>query len=448
MSKNPSRSLSLGFLFVILVGAFLLTLPISHNDGGWFSFIDALFTSTSAVCVTGLIVVGTAVEYSIFGQLVILFLIQIGGLGFMTIATLIFMLIGKRITLRERLLISESFNENHINGLVKLIKGVVSYTLIAEAIGAVLLAIPFAIEFGFWRGIYCGFFHSISAFCNAGFDLFGVAGAEYQGLTIFVSNAYVCLPIMLLIFMGGLGFSVHANLLNLHKKVKLLLHTKIVVIVSSVLVVLGALFYLLLEWNGAYADLSVGDKILASLFQSVTPRTAGYNTVDQAALSDVSNCITIGLMFIGASPASTGGGIKTTTFFIALILILNSFTDKGDVNYQKEHITVTMIKKTLAIFSLAVITVFCSSIMILFFERNNTEAEFNLLTVLFESVSAFSTVGLTMGITPSLSVGSKLVLILVMFVGRTGPLTLGAAIVRANKKDTKIQYPPAKIMIG
>ena len=424
-----------------------MCLPIAHHDGQWFPFIDALFTSTSAVCVTGLIVVDTAAEYNLFGQFVIMFLIQIGGLGFMAGAMMVFLVLGKRITLQQRLLVKETFSQFKLQGIVALIKKILLYTFVIEGIGAVLLMFAFIPELGWGRGIFTSIFTAVSAFCNAGFDVLGTG--EFKGLTDYASNVLVCLPIMLLIVTGGLGFSVLMDIVGYRNSRIISLHARIVLITTGVLIVFGAVMFMIFEWNRAFAHLDTGGKILAGFFQSVTPRTAGFNTVDQSALSEPSRILTAVLMFIGASPASTGGGIKTTTFVILLLCVSSTLTSKRNVNIGKERVTEDAIKKTLVTVTLALSVVVIGALLISIFELNNAHHE--LMTtgnILFECFSAFSTVGLTAGITPYIGTGSKLVLDCMMFIGRLGPLTMGVALAKKSHGEDNITYPSAKIMIG
>ena len=444
---SSMRTVVLGFGCIILIGAFFLCLPISHKDGQWFPFIDALFTSTSAVCVTGLIVVDTAAEYSLFGQIVIMLLIQIGGLGFMTGAMLVFLILGKRITLQQRLLVKESFGEFKLQGLVVLIKKILLYTLVIEGVGAVLLMFAFVPELGWGRGIFTSLFTSVSAFCNAGFDVLGEG--EFVGLTPYASNVLVCLPIMLLIVTGGLGFSVLMEIVGIRNTRRVSMHARVVLGVTSALILIGAVLFMIFEWNRAFAHLDTGSKILAGFFQSITPRTAGFNTVDQSTLSEPSRILTVVLMFIGASPASTGGGIKTTTFMILVLCVSSLLTSKKNVNIGKERIAEDTIRKALAIVTLALSTIIISAMLISIFELNNAHHE--LMTtgnVLFECFSAFSTVGLSAGITPYISNPSKIVLNFVMFIGRVGPLTMGVALAKKSNKQDNIIFPDAKIMVG
>ncbi len=447
---TPVRVIAVGFALIIFIGAFFLCLPIAHNDGRWFPFMDALFTSTSAVCVTGLIVVDTAAHFNLFGQMVILLLIQIGGLGVMTATTLLFLMMRKRITLKNRLMLQEALSQDRLQGIVLSIKIILTLTFVVELVGALVLMGSFIPAYGGY-GVWVSIFISISAFCNAGFDILGVVGgSQFGSLTAFAQNAFVCLPVMALIIVGGIGFMVLIDIGDrlTKKKKHLSAHTKMVLVITAVLIAFGWIAYLVAEWNGVLKDMSVGGKILSALFQSVTPRTAGFETVSQAALTPVSYMLTLVLMFIGASPSSTGGGVKTTTLAVLLLTGIRTLQGERDVNIGKSKVNITLIKRAITIIMLAMLIIMLNTMLVLIFEGNAHNQSVNVQKALFEVTSAFSTVGLTMGITPSLSVGSKIVLCLTMFIGRVGTLTIGFSIAKHKKINDKIEYTDAKIMIG
>ncbi|HBX47600.1 MAG TPA: Trk family potassium uptake protein, partial [Clostridiaceae bacterium] len=317
---QPDQVLVLGFAAVILTGAFLLMMPVASSDGTVTPFIDCLFTSTSAVCVTGLVTVDTGVHWSLFGQIVIMLLIETGGLGFMTFATMFAILLGRRISLKERLIMQEAYNSFSIQGIVKLALYVMGITFTIEGIGAVLLATQFVPQYGWAKGIYFGIFHAVSAFCNAGFDLIG----GFKNLTPYVENAVVSLTIGGLIVIGGIGFAVITELLNYKKSKKLSLHAKVVLSTTAILIVSGAVLFYLFERSNpeAMGNLSPKGKVLASLFASITPRTAGFNTIPTEKMTLAGQFLTIILMFIGASPGSTGGGIKTSTAALLFMTVV------------------------------------------------------------------------------------------------------------------------------
>ncbi|WP_207729336.1 TrkH family potassium uptake protein [Clostridium sp. 'deep sea'] len=433
---KPAQILALGFAILILIGAILLSLPISAKEGS-LPFLDALFTSTSAVCVTGLIVVNTSEFFSTFGQFIIMLLIQFGGLGIMTMATMVALAIGKRISLKERLLMQEALNTFSMEGLVKLTLVIVKTTLLIEGIAAAILTIRFLPIYGMPNALGLGVFHSISAFCNAGFDLFG------NSLVGFADDIVVNLVITALIIMGGIGFSVMVDIYYRRKFSAFSLHTKIALTMTLTLLVFGTIVFFALEYNNpaTLGTMSVKGKVLSSYFLSVTPRTAGFNTVDTGSLTTATLFITIILMFIGASPGSTGGGVKTTTTGALLFMIGSVIRGKGDANIYGRRIPQDTINKafTIVFISLALVLLVTTILTI-------TE-QLPFLDVFFETMSAFGTVGLSTGITSSLSYFGKITIILTMFVGRVGPMTLAVAFAR-QVKNQAIRYPEERIVVG
>ncbi|HJV17718.1 MAG TPA: TrkH family potassium uptake protein [Bacillales bacterium] len=437
---DPPKIIVLGFAAIILIGALLLTLPISTVDGNGLSFLNALFTATSATCVTGLVVVDTGTTFTMFGQLVILFLIQVGGLGFMTVATLFAFLLGKRISLKERILLQESLNNLSLEGIVRLAKRILIFTAVIEFVGAVLLATRFSFDMPLGKAIYYGIFHSISNFNNAGFDLMG----EFRSLTGYVDDPTVTLTVCTLITLGGLGFIVMNELFEFRQAKRLSLHTKIVLMASSILVVGGTIAIFLLEYSNekTLQPLSFSGKILASLFQSVTPRTAGSNTLNIPDLTQSTLLLTIILMFIGASPGSTGGGIKTTTFTTLLGAVWAQIRGKEDVIFYRQRIVYETIYKALTVTVSGLFLVMFITILLTITEHGK-----DFLMILFEATSAFGTVGLSMGLTPELSPIGRCLIIFTMFAGRVGPLTIAFAVTMRRKPDA-FRYPKGKIMIG
>ena len=444
LKLKQTQAIVIVFAAIIVVGSILLNLPISSRDGHSIGFINALFTATSAVCVTGLVVVDTYIHWTIFGQIIILLLIQVGGLGFMTLATLFSLALGRKISFKERLLIAESLNQNSPQGMVKLIKDILLGTLLFEGLGAIILSIRFAGQFGIRNGIYKGIFHSISAFCNAGFDLMGENG-QFSSLSSYVDDPMVNLTIISLIIVGGLGFAVWEDVYKTRNLSELRLHTKLVLVVTAILLVFGFIFFLALEYSNVKTlqPLSFRGKILASMFQSVTPRTAGFNTLSLPDLTNASKLITIVLMFIGGSPGSTAGGIKTATAGVLLFTVISVLRGCKDVNIFRKRLELEIILRSLAIFVLSLIVIIGTTVVLSIFEKAT------LLEYLFESTSAFGTVGLSMGITPTLSSAGKLALIITMFMGRVGVLTMVMAItVRMQKSEVKLKYPEGKVMVG
>lgn len=439
---TPARVLVLGFAGVILLGAILLTFPQATVDGVGLPFLNALFTSTSAVCVTGLVVVDTGTTLTLFGQIVVISLIQIGGLGFMTFATFFAILLGRRVTFKERLLLQEALNQDSIAGVVRLSKYILVATFSIEFIGALILAIRWSFDMHWKRAVYFGIFHSVSAFNNAGFDLFG----NFSSLTKYVGDPVVNFTIMGLIILGGLGFVVISDLYS-HQGRKLSLHSKIVLKVTAALILFGAMAVFLLEYTNpkTLAGLDPVSKILASFFQSVTPRTAGYNTLDIGSLRTTTLLILIVLMFIGASSGSTGGGIKTTSLAALVFYVMCLFKGKDSVSYQERTIPKEIIQK-------ALVVVFLSGALVLTITAilTMTDPDKDFLKLLFEATSAFGTVGLTTGITPDLSSMGKIAIIFTMYCGRVGLLTLVFALAqkRASTPRSHIKYPDEKIMIG
>lgn len=442
---SPSVQIIWGFAFLILLGTFLLSLPIANKNGEWLNFVDSFFTSTSAVCVTGLIVVDTAVQFTIFGQIIILLLIQIGGLGVVSITSLIFLMLRKKITFSNRMALKESLNRDNIQGIVNFIKKTLLLTFVIEGIGSLLLLYS-TISFtgSFVKGLFSAIFMSISSFCNAGFDIFGTEMNQFVSLNGFASNVLMLLPIMMLIILGGIGFIV---LIDGVKNIKNNQHLKVVLIVTAILVFGGAILFMIVEWNNSLTigNMSNGEKILNSFFQSVATRTAGCSTLDQSGLTLIGQIISIILMFIGGSPTSIAGGVKTTTLFVIVIFLFKNCNNNGSFVFKDRKISTKMVYKAFKIVLYSLIVVVVSSISIIAIEGNNI----SVMSVFFECVSAMSTVGLTMGITPFLTVASKIILILVMFVGRVGMLTIVLAM--STKKDSsieQIEYTNTDIIVG
>lgn len=444
-SFNPAYQIALGFLIVILIGTLLLCLPISNNDGKFLPLIDAFFTSSSAVCVTGLSVFDVTYKLTVFGKVVLILLIQIGGLGFISITTLFFLVLGKKITFEKRLTIKESFNQDSVQGMVKLVKKIISFVFITEFIGAICLMPSFIPLYGVVGGIAKSIFMSISAFCNAGFDIVGNGSPVAQSLIGFSQNVFVLLPIMLLVLVGGLGFIVLFDLPNVFRKKKLATHTKIVLNITLVLVLFGSLIFCIFEWNNpaTIGNMPVFYKIINALFFSITPRTAGFYAVDYALLKGPSLIVTGFFMFLGGSPASTAGGIKITTMFVLILLVIKQSNSKGNIVFRKKTISNRTIQKSIKVFLLALFVIITSTLLISFTEN------LHLYDILFETISATSTVGLSLGITSVLGWFSKFVLALAMFVGRVGVLTLTLAVVgREEVQSQEIEYPDSKILVG
>lgn len=454
-NMSPPKIIGLGFLIVIIIGTIFLAMPVSSEKGEFTNFVDALFTATSATCITGLATVVTAEHWSLFGQIVILLLIQVGGLGFMAFVTMAFVVIGKKITLKDRILMRESYNTDNLKGAVKFIKYICKFTFGIEAVGAVLLSIKFCLQFGPAKGIYYGIFHSISAFCNAGFDLFGNSSLiNYSGDYILI------VVIMLLIITGGVGFPVFMDLYIMMKNIllkkfrfktglnNLRLHSKIVLLTTAFLIIFGTVFFVVSEYgNGeTIGSMTFFRKLVSGMFQSVTLRTAGFASIDQGGLTDGSKIMSILLMFVGGSPASTAGGAKTVTVAVVVISVITLIKGKEQVDIFKRNITLYTIRKALAIIITMMFMIFTSAIILSVTEQNS-EFTHDSLDIFYEVVSAICTVGTSTGITPYLSDTGKIVIIICMYMGRIGPVTM-AMIFTSNSGKTSVRYPEGKIIVG
>lgn len=437
---TPVQTLAVGFAVVIFIGAVLLTLPISSASGTFTPFIDSLFTATSATCVTGLVTLDTGTHWSYFGKTVIILLIQIGGFGFLAFSTLFALVLGKKITLRERLVMQEAMNTFNLQGLVKLAKYIFIFTFSVELIGAILLATQFIPDYGLGKGIYFGLFHSISSFCNAGFDLIG----GFRSYTPYAENSVVILTVGALIVIGGLGFAVWAEIYNYKGFNKLSLHSKVAIVLTAFLVFGGAVLMFIFEFNNpeTLAPLSFQGKITNSLLASITPRTAGCNSIPTAGMSPAGRFLTIILMYIGGSPGSTAGGIKTTTFGIIFLTIITVVKGKEDTEIFKKRIAKELVTRAFIIATLGLAVVIVVTMLL-----SITEAGASFEYLLYEATSAFGTVGLTLGLTPSLSSVGKIIVLLTMYCGRVGPLTVALALAK-KKSVNQIRYPEEKILIG
>jgi trk system potassium uptake protein len=436
---SPPRILVVGFALIILLGACLLSLPIAAAGGERLRFLDALFTATSATCVTGLVVVDTGTFFTTFGQIVIISLIQVGGLGFMTMATLIALALRRKITIKERLILQEAMNQGSMEGIVRLIRRVIVYSLFVEVSAAILLSIRFSVDLGLRKGIYFGIFHAISLFNNAGFDLFG----EFHSLTDYVNDVVVNVVAVSLIVIGGIGFVVIADIVELKQKQKLTLHSKVVLTTTAVLILVGTFVIFIFEFTNqrTLGSLNAAGKVLASLFQSVASRTAGANTLDIAGLRQASQFFIILLMFVGASPGSTGGGIKTTTFATIIGAVIAMIRGKEEIVFFNYRVGQERINKAITLSLFAIALVIAVTMLL------SATEDVYFLTILFEATSAFSTTGLSMGLTPHLSDFGKLVIALTMFAGRLGPITLAYALGPKKEKEL-FKHPEGKIIIG
>lgn len=456
-TKNYSSVRRIGFSFfmVILIGSVLLTMPFSNQSGQMTGYIDHLFTATSATCVTGLVSVVPSQQYTLIGQIIILILIQIGGLGFLTLMSVMYVLIRKKLSFSNKLVMQEALNTDSLKDLSEYIKKVIKYTIFFEGIGAICLMMVFIPEFGIFKGFYYGIFHSISAFCNAGFDVLG-----NDSLCRYVGDIWINFVISGLIIAGGLGFVVWIDLNTVWKKYKttfkrfklkkfisfLTLHTKIVLIMTAVLIIVGMVGILLLEFDnqGTLGQLPLAQKILASYFQSVTLRTAGFASIDMVSLHVATKFLMSVIMFIGGSPAGTAGGIKTVTFAISVLYIRSLRKGENQVHCMNKTISEPIVKRSLTIvlisFSIALSGLFLLSI----FENKD------FINLIFEVFSAFATVGLSAGVTPLLTTMGKIVIIILMYIGRIGPVTMVLIFARKYnlKKGKDINYVEERVLIG
>lgn len=434
---SSSQIIILGFAAMILLGTLLLMLPFSTRDGQGATFSDAIFTATSAVCVTGLIVQDTATYWSGFGQTVLLALIQIGGMGVVTVAVAISLASGKKIGLKQRSIMQDSISAHKVGGIVELTGFIITTTVLIECIGALVMAPVFCKEFGFLKGIWYAVFHSISAFCNAGFDLMGVR-SQFSSLTHYSTQPVINLTITLLIIVGGIGFltwdDVRTNRLNFRRY---RMQSKIVLVATGLLILLPTVYFFFFE----FSDLPLGERFWQSYFQAVSPRTAGFNTADLTLLSETGIAITVILMLIGGSPGSTAGGMKTTTLAVMLSTCISVFRRKVHTNFFGRRITEETVRNAATIVTMYVVLLLTGAFLICRLE------DLPLLTCLFETASAIATVGLTVGITPQLGLVSRMILIFLMYMGRVGGLTLIFSAVSGTQGFTA-KLPQEKLTVG
>ncbi|MFC4776948.1 TrkH family potassium uptake protein [Paenibacillus sp. GCM10023252] len=440
---SPPQTLSLGFVIIILTGTFLLMMPHATESGAGLSFLDALFMSTSSVCVTGLAVVDPGTTFTLFGQLVILALIQIGGLGFMTMATLIALVFRKRISFKERLILLESTNQASLEGIVKLIRRTLIYALIIELAGALILSIRWALDMPLGQAIYFGIFHSVSMFTNAGFDIMGGVAGPFSSLASHVNDPIVNLTAIVLIFLGGIGFVVLADVWSFRLNKRLTLHSKVVLLASAGLFTIGTIVILLMEFTNpnTLGPLGLEGKLYSASLHSISPRSGGISTLDVAQLRQSTQFFIIILMFIGAAPGSTGGGIKLTTFVILVWAVVAMARGKNDIVILRHRLAQDRIYKAITITVIAVFVIVSATMIMSTFEDRT------LLPLLFEVTSAFGTTGMSMGLTPNLTDAGKVLIITMMFIGRLGPLTLAYTLAPTTRKEL-YRHPEGKIMIG
>ena len=440
---RPGQLIVLVFLGIILLGAGLLCLPAAARSGQPTPFLTSLFTATSATCVTGLIRVDTGTHWAMFGQVVILLLIQIGGLGFMTIACLFFFALRRKIGLRERMVLAQALGSDSYSGIVSLVRNILRGTAAVEGVGALILFFRFLPEFGFGRALWYGVFHSVSAFCNAGFDV--LADVDAGGsLCRYATDPVVNFTIMALIVIGGLGFAVWGDIRHHRRFSRLSVYSRLVVIITTVLIFGGAGVFAALEWNNpnTIGDLTVPQKLMAALFQSVTLRTAGFATFDQNALSDVSKAASDLLMLVGGSSGSTAGGVKTATVGVILLSAWSTARGRTSVHVMKRRIPRQAVENASALFILVLLLSGLGAAFLSIADHVSLE------NALYETISALCTVGLTTGITSSLGTASQIILIVLMFFGRLGIMTISVGFMAANRAEERVSYAETKIMIG
>ncbi len=450
---NTSQIITLGFAGVIFLGGIILWMPFCTVPGERTSFTDALFTATTCICVTGLVTVVTAAHWTIIGKIVILLLIQIGGIGVITLTSLVFISFHRRISLRNRRMIQESYNLDHMSGMVKLVRKVILCVVGAEALGAVFYSFCFVPEFGLWKGLAQSVFTSISAFCNAGVDILGETS-----LAAYVDHPLVNITTMVLIIMAGLGFVVWWDIAENLKKVfskklspgrlfkSLRLHSKLVLVTTAALVLGGTLLIFLFEYNNpkTMADMPVGTKVMASAFQSVTTRTAGFFTIDQSLFSNATLILCLFLMFIGGSPMGTAGGVKTTSLALMVLTITANLRGKRDVESHNRKIKENYLRSTVVVTGIGFMVLLLMTLLLA-----AAMPKVPVEDVMYETTSAIATVGLSRGLTPSLNLAGKWIIILTMYLGRIGPITLGTAVVlKSQKRSENTHLAEEDIMIG
>lgn len=444
-SISPVRLIAFSFIVIIAVGTLLLTLPISSRTGQFTGFWDCLFTATSATCVTGLVVVDTYTHWSLFGQIVVLALIQLGGLSLVTFTTFITLSLRRRLGLKQLQISREYIGLDGFMNIPHLFRLIMGITVLCELIGALLLSFRFVPLYNI-KGIWISIFLSISAYCNAGFDILGREGA-FVSMTNYVNDAYVNLIIIALIVLGGLGFLVFNDIITYKKSKRLMMHTKIVLWVTAILIIFGTALFMISEYSNpdTIANMSFGNKLIASLFQSVTTRTAGFNTVDLGACNDFTKILMCFLMFIGASSGSTGGGIKTTTFAVLIITVISICRGREDAVIMHRKIDKSVVYKAFVITMLSLLVVVITFSVIYVWGVSH---DINTFDALFEAVSAFSTSGLTCGITTSLGLVPKIFLIATMFIGRVGPVSAAFMLTKSAGNNSNQVLPECKIMVG
>ena len=440
---SPTKIIAITFAAIILTGALLLTLPVASRDGISCGFRPALFTATSATCVTGLVLYDTWSQWSGFGQIVIISLIEIGGLGFMSAASLVFFLFRRKVGLKQRLVMAQALSLTDMEGVVRLQKLVLVGSLSIQGIGALILFLRFLPEYGPWTAVKWGVFHAISAFCNAGFDIFGciTPGAS---LIEFNSDPIVILTLGALVVVGGLGFLVWEELVTIRKFKNFSVYTRLVLIMTASLLLLGMILYCLLEWNnpGTLGSMGVGDKLLNGLFQSITVRTAGFASIDQALLTDASKGVSMLLMLIGGSSGSTAGGVKTVTMVVLMLFLWTRARGRETVNVFKRTIPAKQVLDAMTIVAIVAGLAMFGAVFI------SATSPVSFVDAAFESVSALATVGITAGVTTALSIPAQLLIIVYMYFGRVGVLTISLGFLMGDRAEERFRYANTNLLIG
>ena len=440
---SPTQTIAIVFAAIVLVGAILLSLPAASRSGVSCGFRPALFTATSATCVTGLVMYDTWSQWSAFGQIVIISMIEIGGLGFMSAASLVVFIFRRKVGLKQRMVMAQALSLNDMEGVVRLQKWVLLGSISIQLTGALVLLLRFWPEYGFQRAVTWGVFHSISAFCNAGFDIFGSINPGASLIT-FNNDPVVCITLMVLVVLGGLGFFVWEEMARVRNFKKFSVYTKLVLVTSAVLLVGGAALILLLEWNnaGTLGNMPWGQKILNAFFQSVTLRTAGFAAIDQGALTDAGKAVSMILMLVGGSSGSTAGGLKTVTFMVLLLFIWNRARGRNSVNVFRRAIPADKVTDAATIALIMMVLAFAGAIFI------SATSPVGFTDALYEAVSALATVGLTSGATASLSIPAQFLIIIFMYFGRVGVLTISLGFLMADKAEERLQYAKTNLLIG
>lgn len=447
--QNVSKKIAISFLGVILMGTFLLMLPISNQNGAFLNPVDALFTATSATCVTGLVTIVPATQFTVFGKCVLILLMQIGGIGFMTLVASFIYLLKNRLSMNDKIALKEMLNQSTVPDFKNFLSGILKYTFAVEGIGLLLLLFAFVPEYGIVEGSFISLFTTVSAFCNAGFDILGA-----NSLIPYVGNEIVNFTVMGLIICGGIGFAVwfdvkdkvykiKKNKLSIHRFfTSLTLHSKLVIIATCALIFIPAILFFVLEYNNAFAGLSLWDKVQASLFSSVTLRTAGFATINMGECVNATKLLMMIVMFIGGSPGGTAGGVKTTTIVVIGLCVFRSLRGKNKTNVFHRHISRDIIVRATTILAINLMVLFTGIFFLTIVEDKL------FIDLSYEAVSALATVGLTLGITTTLSLIGKLIIILLMFVGRIGIMTFIMSFIKENAKDDILEYAEGHVIVG